>query len=131
MEDKRSELAKPWFEKAEQDKCGAEDILESRHGFANTVCFLSQQMAEKYLKGFLVYKGKEFPKIHQIDRLVRLCGDADKDFNKLKKDAEFLSAFYVATRYPGDFPDFAWKDAKKAFAAAQKIKKMVLRRIKK
>lgn len=131
MENKRLELARLWFEKAEEDKCGAEDIMESRHGFANTSCFLLQQMAEKYLKGFLVYKGKEFPKIHQIDRLVKLCGEADKDFNKLKGDAEFLSAFYVAARYPGDFPDFIWKDAEKAFRAAKKIKKLILTKLKK
>ncbi len=119
-------LANEWFLKAKDDELSAKDILKDQKGAASTVCFLSQQMAEKYLKGYLVFKNKEFPKIHDLDKLVKLCANIDSRFVKIKTDAKFLSGFYIATRYPGDYPEFTFKDAKKAFEKAIKIKKFVL-----
>lgn len=119
-------LAGEWFDKAGEDELSARSILGSRAGSPSTVCFLSQQMSEKYLKGFLVYKGEKFPKIHQLDRLVKLCGDIDKDFVKIKGAAEFLSVFYITARYPGDYPQFSFKDARAAFDNAQRIKNFII-----
>lgn len=122
-------LADGWFNKAHDDQLSCEDILNDRHGAPNTVCFLSQQLAEKCLKGFLVYQAKEFPKIHQLDRLIKLCGEIDTGFEEIKDEAEFLTGFYVTTRYPGDYPEFFWTDAEKAFKASCKIKEFVLAKI--
>lgn len=120
-------LAQEWFKRAQDDELSIRDILEDQRGSPNTVCFLSQQMAEKYLKGFLVFHRKGFPKIHQIDRLLTLCKHISPQFEKLRKKAEELSEFYVAARYPGDYPQFTFQDAKKAFNGALKIKEMVLK----
>lgn len=68
MSEDRKKLAEEWFSKAKDDEMSAKDILQDREGAASTVCFLAQQMAEKYLKGYLVFQGKDFPKIHQLDR---------------------------------------------------------------
>jgi HEPN domain-containing protein len=119
-----------WLKKARDDELNANSILTHRDGTPNGVCFLSQQMAEKYLKAFLVYHKKWYPKIHPLDVLWELCREINSSFKKIKKEAVFLTTFYVATRYPGDYPDFTWKDAEKAFKSAQKIKKFVLKRIK-
>lgn len=83
-------------------------------------------MAEKFLKGFLVARKKSFPKIHPIDALWELCNELDESFEAIKGECVFLTGFYVATRYPGDFPEFTWKDAEEAFAAAEKIKNFVM-----
>lgn len=123
------ELAKEWFLKANDDELSAKDILNDKEGASSTVCFLSQQMAEKYLKGFLVFSGKRFPKIHDLDKLVKLCGEAESEFKKIKNEAKYLTDFYIATRYPGDYPEFFWQDAEKAFRSAMKIKEFVLDRI--
>lgn len=120
-----------WIKKAREDELSVEDILESRHGSPSTVCFLSQQMAEKYFKAFLVFYSGQFPKIHSIDALWELCYEIDNDLKKIKESAVFLTTFYVATRYPGDFPNFIWKDAEAAFKSAQKIKKLILRKVRK
>lgn len=125
------ELAKEWFLKANDDELSAKDILSDKEGASSTVCFLSQQMAEKYLKGFLVFSGKRFPKIHDLDKLVRLCGEAESEFKKIKNEAKYLTDFYIATRYPGDYPEFFWRDAEKAFRFAIKIKDFVLNKIEK
>lgn len=123
---KNSKLAKEWFLRAQDDEISIKDILKDKEGSPNTVCFLSQQMAEKYLKGFLSYHQKRTPKIHQLDRLLNLCKKIDEELEKIRKESEELTEFYISTRYPGDYPEFSFKDAEKAFQKAQKIKDLVL-----
>ncbi|MEK9135263.1 MAG: HEPN domain-containing protein [Patescibacteria group bacterium] len=125
----KKKLASEWFAKAGDDELSARDILKDREGAASTVCFLSQQMGEKYLKGYLVYQEKSFPKIHQLDRLVKLCEKLDADFAKIMGEAEYLTGFYVATRYPGEYPQFSFEEAKEAIERAIKIKDFVLEKV--
>ncbi len=123
-------LAKEWFLRAQDDEMSAEDILEDKQGSPNTVCFLSQQMAEKLLKGFLSFHRKRFPKIHQLDSLLNLCKEIEPEFEELREETEELSEFYISTRYPGDYPQFSFENAEDAFEKATKIKNFVLDRIK-
>jgi HEPN domain-containing protein len=127
---KNPQLAKEWFLRAQDDELSIKDILEDRQGSPNTVCFLSQQMAEKYLKGFLVFHRKRFPKIHHLDKLLNLAKKIDSQFENLRKEAEELSEFYITARYPGDYPQFTFKEAEKAFRGALKIKEFILRKTK-
>ena len=124
------ELANEWFLKAQDDELSTKDILNDKEGAPSTVCFLSQQMAEKFLKGYLVYKEKELSKIHDLDRLIKLCEEIDTSFVEIKDYAKGLSDFYISTRYPGDYPQFTWPQAETAFASATRIKRFVLERIK-
>lgn len=126
----RELLVSEWVRKAADDELSAKDILTDREGAPGTVCFLSQQIAEKYLKGFLVFRGKDFPKVHQLDQLVRLCSKVDVTFMNLMDGAKFLTEFYVTTRYPGDYPEFTWDIAEQAFEAAIKVKRFVSEKIK-
>ncbi len=123
-------LAQEWFLKARDDELSSKDILGDKEGAASTVCFLSQQIAEKYLKGYLVFKGKKFPKIPDLDKLVRLCKKVAPEFENIKNEAKYLTDFYIVTRYPGDYPQFSFKEAEQAFRKALKIKKFVLKLIK-
>ena len=118
-----------WLKKAHDDELNARSILTHRDGTPGGVCFMSHQMAEKCLKAFLVAKKKDYPKIHPLDKLVELCLRIDRSFVKLKELAIFLNAFYVPTRYPGEYPEFTWQDAEKAYDVAQKIKEFVLKKI--
>lgn len=123
-------LADEWILKAKDDELSVKDILNDKEGAPSTVCFLSQQMAEKYLKAYLVFCGEKFPKIHDLDRLVRLCQQTESSFETINMEAKYLSDFYISTRYPGDYPQFNFKEAEKAFRAALKIKETVLKRMK-
>lgn len=123
-------LTEEWLKKAKDDELNATSILRHRDGTPGGVCFLSCQMAEKYLKAFLVEKKKWFPKIHPLDKLTELCQKIDQQFEKIKDDAVFLDAFYVSTRYPGGFVNFTWKEAEEAYSHALEIKSFVLDRIK-
>ncbi len=122
-------LAGEWIDKAKDDELSTKAILKEK-GAPSTVCFLSQQMAEKYLKSFLVFRGKPFPKIHHLDRLLELCMEIDKSFEELKNETIVLSDYYVETRYPGGWSEeWSWKEAKEAFDNSLRIKKFVLDKI--
>lgn len=122
-------LAGEWIDKAEDDELSIKAILKER-GAPSTVCFLSQQMGEKYLKAFLVFNQKSFPKIHHLDRLLELCIEIDGNFKELKEEIILLSDYYIETRYPGGWTEmWSWKEAREAFDGALRIKKFVLDKI--
>lgn len=118
-----------WMKRADDDEQNAHSLLTHRDGTANGVCFLSQQMAEKYLKAFLVATKNWFPKTHLLDNLLESCMEIDVSFEGVKEEAISLSSFYISTRYPGDYPEFSWRDAENGFQAACVIKEFVLRKL--
>lgn len=119
-----------WIKRAQDDELNARSILTHRDGTPGGACFLSQQIAEKYLKAFLVEKKGEFPKVHHLEYLLKICAEINNDFVLLKDDAVLLSDFYVESRYPGNYPEFTWQEAEKAYESAGKIKEFVLLKIK-
>lgn len=120
-----------WFYYAEDDLAFARAGL--KEGFYAHVCFLSQQAAEKAMKGFLVFQGKEYPKTHGLLTLLRLMEVdwLEEHRNSLKR----LSEFYVPLRYPdtvaGALPEGLpdQEDAKKAFQAACDIVALIKQRV--
>jgi HEPN domain-containing protein len=118
-----------WFQKADEDELNAMSILKHRDGTPSGVCFLSQQMAEKYLKGLLIYNNKNFPKIHDLIQLQTLLLDIISDIKDYNNELDLLTTYYFETRYPGDYPEFTWEEAEEAHEAAKKIKQFVLSKI--
>ena len=64
--------------------------------------FHTQQCAEKALKGFLVYKNKRFPKVHDLELLVKLWVKFNCEFQQLFEYAKNLTPYCVEFRYPHD-----------------------------
>ncbi len=91
-----------WATHADDDLRVAEHTLKLKHQCPfRLVAYHAQQCAEKYLKGFLVLHGVDFPYTHNIARLLELCaehGARTEDY----KDAEELTPFAITARYPGD-----------------------------
>jgi len=114
-----------WQKYAEEDRQIAEIALREK-GPPNQICFHAQQMAEKYLKGFLVFSGKRFEKRHQLDFLLSLCREVNPSFKNLIEDVHYLTDYYVETRYPGDIPEFSVDECKKALEAAIRIRDFVV-----
>jgi len=95
-----------------------------------TTCFLAQQIAEKYLKGFLVFHNKKIQKIHDLIKLLNECKNIDKSFRELEEECVLLNDYYIETRYPLDSPiDYSKKEAKAALVAIDKIINFVLDKI--
>jgi HEPN domain-containing protein len=123
-------LAKEWFYIGKNEFGFAKAGFEELDAFYPQICFQCQQAVEKYLKGFLVYHGKRFPKIHDLTELAKLCAKIDKDFLKFLTDTDILSQYYLTSRYPLEYPPANKKQAERALKIAKKIISFVKIRIK-
>lgn len=128
---KPEENVKEWLKKACEDFDFASSILPDTIFYAQ-VCFHFQQAAEKFLKSYIIGKGLEFRKIHELRKLLKTCESNYPSFSCLREEADFLSPFYVDTRYPVHWPATVTKEETlKAQQAAQKIKTFVENLLKK
>jgi len=123
-------LVREWLEYAHNDELNARSILVHRDGHPNGPCFLGQQIAEKCLKALLIFHGKYAPKVHDLLELETILLSVEPDVKELHRDLVVSNRYYITTRYPGDFPEFSWKDAKQAYEAALRVKVFVLDKIK-
>jgi HEPN domain-containing protein len=64
--------------------------------------FHSQQSAEKVLKAFLVAHDIEPPKIHDLEKIVKLCKNINGDFSQIEIDCQKITPYGVASRYPDE-----------------------------
>src|ERR1700738_3264822 len=96
-------------------------IALRENGPANPICFHAEQIAEKYLKGFLAYHKQPPIKSHNLTQLLTLCIQINPKLHSLEEAIIQLSAFYVETRYPGDAPEFTLAEAKKAYDDALQV----------
>ena len=83
------------------------DLISARHLFedlypkqTNIAAYHCQQCAEKALKAFLVFHDIDPPKIHDLDKLVKLCQDIDGNFSNVEIECASLTRYGVASRYP-------------------------------
>ncbi|MBU1366470.1 MAG: HEPN domain-containing protein [Candidatus Omnitrophica bacterium] len=118
-----------WFEFAREDLRIAEIAFNEK--IYNQTCFHAQQAAEKFLKGYLLTKSKEVPKIHFLDELLNLCVQINKDFANLSEACSKLDDYYIPTRYPDALPGMlpeglpGEKDADEAVSLAKEIMQFV------
>lgn len=94
-----------WIEKAAGDRKVARREIQTDDPIWNVVCFLAQQCAEKYLKGFLEEHNIAFQKTHDLLVLLNSSGLLLSDLDSLKSELAHLSTFGIAARYPGTQAD--------------------------
>ncbi len=92
------------------------------------VCFHAQQCVEKLLKAFLVYHQKEFGRTHNIEFLIRLCSEIDKDFAHLSSGD--LSFYAVEVRYPDDFYVPSIEESRECYSIAVNAKEFIFNKLK-
>ena len=121
------EYINAWLQKAANDIVTAQRVLEIEPMILDSACFHCQQAAEKSLKAFLCYKGKDIVKTHDVDFLLNECARFDPVFDTI--DTLNISDFAVKVRYP-DFsflPDI--DEARKLYELAILINNMVKEKI--
>ena len=92
-------VVRGWVEKAENDLRNSEYIIMMEHDCpTDTVCFHSQQCAEKYLKALLVCRGISFPKTHDLVVLFNLLPKEPRQSLGMK-DVQPLNRYSVEARY--------------------------------
>ncbi len=72
------------------------------------------------MKALLIYKDQDFPKVHDLGTLNDLCTSAGIFIGIDDLMFEFLSAYAVGTRYPGDEPTL--EETKDAIKIAKTIR---------
>ena len=123
----RDEFVRQWLLKAEEDLNAARSLFTYGLTFLSSVCFHSQQAAEKYLKAYMTFCQVEFPKTHDIDEILDLIKPANKKLSESLRDTIILTNYGVDVRYPGDFPELTADDAKQAIQMAEKVRESVLK----
>jgi HEPN domain-containing protein len=128
MDEKLREYISKWLIKADHDFTIAGKELKSENPVTDGICFHCQQTAEKYLKAYLISRGNNPDKTHNIENLLTECIRFDEGFDSLK-ECIVLTEYGVGLRYPDDFyiPDL--QEAREAFILAERIKTFVLSRL--
>lgn len=132
MEKNISFFVNEWLKRADDDEINVRAIMKNRDGTPAQVCFLSQQIAEKYFKALLLQSTEDYPKIHGLPQFINLLNvEVPGISDALKDEALLLDPFYIGTRYVADIPleSFTWEIAEEAFAAARRIKEFVLAKL--
>ena len=125
------EIVKEWLDHADEDFKFASVNLSEHDRFFSRICFHFQQAGEKYLKAFIVAHDLPFRKIHDLSHLLKICQKKDESFQDLIEEAEFLTDYYINTRYPVFWPiGETRKEAEKAKQSAKKIGDFVKEKIK-
>ena len=101
----RRELVLQWLDKAASDFDAAEQLCLQGDRFREIIAFLCQQAVEKYLKAFLVRHQIEFPKTHDIAKLLDRVATVNANMAESLRDADVLTPFGVDVRYPSDAPE--------------------------
>ena len=121
---------KLWMIKADNDLKTGKDELATENPATDTVCFHMQQCVEKYLKAFLIFKGKEISKTHNLAVILQQCIEIDPEFKKLRSTgADELTLYTVAARYPDDFYMPSLDETQKAINIADGTKQFVLHKL--
>lgn len=124
MDERKKILAKEWFDAAISDYQYAEVGLREEQIYPQ-IGFLSQQIAEKFIKGFLILQGVEPPRIHELPALLNECVKINAELGDLRDACELLTGFYIESRYPPDIPQYSKEEITEAFRNAQLVKEKV------
>lgn len=117
---------KDWYERASHDINSAE-LLFQHDGSSDTICYLVHQAVEKYLKGFLLFYNNDYPLIHDLIKLLRLCNKSNEHIIDYLEECKSINGYYIDQRYPVGMPwDYPKAEVKKVIEQAKSIIKYVL-----
>ena len=114
-------LAAGWLAKARIDLLVCDSLLAQGADLWEAAAFHCQQAAEKALKALLVWHQVEFPKTHDIQRLLDLLSTVDAEVVGLVADAAELTPFGVEYRYPGEYPPVERDTGRMAVTVARRV----------
>jgi len=123
--DAASALAGRWLRRARSDaRIGRRLLADRAPDDAWAACFHAQQAGEKAVKAFLVARGIDFPKTHDLARLSGLV-PAGPAIPTSRRDLEWLTYFATAGRYfledPIGSAEPGWDDAERALEIAGQL----------
>jgi HEPN domain-containing protein len=120
------DLVRQWLDKATADLDAAKQLSTQGGRFRGIVAFHCQQAVEKYLKALLVRRQIEFPKTHDIAKLLDRVATVDASIAESLRDADALTPFGVETRYPSDAPEVLPGGEVETIAMARAVRNAVM-----
>lgn len=120
MSDKESSLPEDWFKKGDEDKQAVRILLE-HGGSISVVAYLIQQMLEKYIKGFLLSKGWNLKRTHDLEELIDKMVEFDPSFEDFREICQIATAFYFLERYPFFSGELTSEEVENAYLEALKL----------
>ncbi len=113
-----------WVEKASGDLAAAEYLFASDFSDYWIITFHAQQAVEKFLKAACVRHQLHFPKIHDLQELREILKTVEPELARRLADADRLTPFAVAGRYPrvGPLaPEISRDDASAVLETARRL----------
>lgn len=118
----KAEFVRRWLERAEGDWRLCHRLMADPEPYPEAIAFHCQQAAEKYLKAYLTWQQVEFPKTHDIKRLVELVKSCDRALAEDLGEAAALTPYAVEYRSPGEYPPLIPDDTANAIALADRVR---------
>lgn len=110
-----------WLRKSVSDLNSAKKLLKDDDETLDTAIYHTQQCAEKALKAYLVYRKHNFPKTHDLERILEACNKLDASFYSLLDETLALTPYATYSRYPDDRFIVDRKGVENAIVMATKI----------
>lgn len=117
---------KQWIQKAEHDLKIGKSEMQTPDPATDMVCFHMQQCIEKYLKAFLIFHGRSYPKTHRLSVLIASCEEIDPSFTELIEwDADELTSYATDLRYGEEFYMPGLEETRGAIELAERVRAFV------
>jgi HEPN domain-containing protein len=120
------ELVQQWLDKAAADFDAAEQLCAPGRRFREIIAFHCQQAVKKYLKALLVRYQIEFPKTHDIAKLLDRVATVNANMAESLRDADALTPFGVEVRYPSEAPELLPGGETETIDMARRVKDAVM-----
>ncbi len=126
MNDAIEEFVKQWLIKAQEDWDVVQILISNENPPASSVCFHCQQCIEKLIKAVLTRHAIEFPKTHDIKRLIELTGNLVPQLKSLTQSAQKLTVYGVESRYPDDAKTVSLSEMNEIVKITDKLRQAIL-----
>lgn len=119
-----------WIQKNDEDWKSVNVEYKETENYA-LVCFLCQQIIERYLKVCLMFFKEDYPKIHNLLELLDMVAEYDEHVKDYSEECEFVDKFYIEMRYPVMFQPVNKEDAKQAMTYTEDVARYIKTLVKK
>jgi HEPN domain-containing protein len=129
MSEHDKEHSSLWIQKARNDLISAKLILNQPEGPSDTACFHAQQAIEKLLKAILTFHGINYPKTHDLVRLLDIVLPFFRQLEEFREKFDAMTDYAVEIRYPMNAFTPTREEAENALDIATKVMGIIERYI--
>ena len=124
-----NDVIKSWIEKGDHDKNTAELIKEHIPEYRDTIAFQCQQATEKYIKAWMISRGLEIRKTHDLVYLLELINEKETVSEIWFDKASALEDFGVEIRYPDTKIQLSDSDIVEALLIAKEFREFIITKL--